>query len=320
MSARAKLSSGSMITLSLAHSPDADDMAMWWPLTGMRDRSGAPLSGGVCEPAIDTRGFRFETLAADIQELNLRAIERGDLDITAISAGAYPGISGVYRVTRCGASIGGAYGPKLVASASSRLDSLDAALGACDSGGGMIAIPGRHTTAYLALRVLAERAFPTREMPFYAIPEAVFGGEVAAGLLIHEAQLDPEVLGLRTILELGPAWMAWAGGPLPLGLNVMRRDLDARFGVGTSETVAHLLRESVRYAIDHGELTRAFLLARSDERPEWKEPGLLERYLSMYVNEQTVDMGEEGVRSLRTLFARGVAAGLCVDPGEIDAI
>ncbi|MBX3361593.1 MAG: hypothetical protein KF705_09180, partial [Phycisphaeraceae bacterium] len=117
-----------------------------------------------------------------------------------------------------------------------------------------------------------------------------------------------------------PAWMAWAGGPLPLGLNVMRRDLDARFGVGTSVTVARLLRESVRYAIDHGELTRAFLLARSYERPEWKEPGLLERYLSMYVNEQTVDMGEEGVRSLRILFARGAAAGLCVDPGEIDAI
>jgi 1,4-dihydroxy-6-naphthoate synthase len=105
-----------------------------------------------------------------------------------------------------------------------------------------------------------------------------------------------------------------------LGLNVMRRDLDARFGAGTSERVARRLRDSVRHAIDHGDQTRAFLLARSDERPEWKEPGLLERYLSMYVNEQTVDMGEAGVRSLRTLFTRGAAAGLCVDPGEIDAI
>lgn len=309
-----------MITLTLAHSPDADDMAMWWPLTGMRDRSGRPFAGDDGRPALDTLGIEFQPLAADIQDLNVRAIERGDLDITAVSANAYTRIADRYRITRCGASIGMMYGPKLVVAASSAARTLDDLLAGAEASPLPVAIPGRHTTAYLTLRVLAGREFAILEMPFHEIVEAVRAGRVGAGLLIHEAQLDPESLGLRVVLELGPTWTARTGKPLPLGLNVIRRDLDARFGAGRCERVAALLRRSVRHAIDHGEKTRAFLLARSDERPEWKDRGLLDRYLAMYVNDQTVDMGEPGIEALGILYREGARAGLCADPSPIDAI
>ena len=292
-------------------------MAMWWPLAGMRDRAGKPFEGVDGRPAIDTGGIGFDTLEGDIQELNARAVDRADLDITAVSAGVYPKIAGAYRITRCGASIGVSYGPKLVVRADS---GEDVTLHSLVDAGVSVGIPGRHTTAYLVLRALAGQDFPVVEMPFHEIVGAVASGRVGAGLLIHEAQLSPESLGLRVVTELGPAWTERTGGPLPLGLNAIRRDLDRRLGGGASERVALLLRRSVRFAIDHPERTRAFLLARSDDRPEWRDRELLDRYLGMYVNEQTVDFGAAGVEALRTLFAEGARAGLCEDPGAIDAI
>lgn len=307
-----------MARLTLAHSPDADDVAMWWPLAGMRDRHGRRFDGTDGRPALDTGEFAFETVEADIQELNVRAIERADLDITAVSAGVYPRIASRYRITRCGASIGVSYGPKLVVARESGLGSLAEVLS--DRAAKPVAIPGRHTTAYLVLRALAARDMPVLEVPFQDVIGAVTSGRASAGLLIHEAQLDPESLGLRVIVELGPAWTARTGGPLPLGLNVLRRDLDERFGPGAAARIASLLKESVRYSISHGERTRAFLLARSDDRPEWRDRALLDRYLGMYVNEQTVDMGEAGVNALRVLYREGCDAGLCADPGPIDAI
>jgi 1,4-dihydroxy-6-naphthoate synthase len=307
-----------MARLILAHSPDADDVAMWWPLAGMRDRRGRRFDGSDGRPALDTGELAFETLEADIQELNVRAIERSDLDITAVSAGVYPRIASRYRITRCGASIGVSYGPKLVVARPSGLGSLGDVLS--DPGGRPVAIPGRHTTAYLVLRALAGREMPVLEVPFQEVIGAVTSGRASAGLLIHEAQLDPESLGLRVIVELGPAWTARTGGQLPLGLNVVRRDLDERLGSGATARVATLLRASVRYSIEHGERTRAFLQARSDDRPEWRDRALLDRYLGMYVNGQTVDMGEAGVEALRVLYAEGSRAGLCEEPGPIDAI
>ncbi len=309
-----------MIELTLAHSPDADDMAMWWPLSGMRDRHGAPFPGADGRPAIDTGGFAFSPIASDIQELNERAIDRGDLDITAISANAYPSIHRRYQITRCGASIGMSYGPKLVVAAGSESRTLDDVKNRARHAGGRVAIPGRHTTAYLVLRILAGGDLSTLEMPFHQIVDAVREGRAGAGLLIHEAQIDPESLGLRVVLELGPAWTARTGKPLPLGLNVIRRDLDAMHGTGTCERVAALLRSSVQHAIDDGDRTRAFLLARSDERPEWKNKTLLDRYLTMYVNDQTVDMGPAGVEALQMLYREGARAGLFAEPGAIDAI
>ena len=305
-----------MNRLNLAHSPDADDMAMWWPLVGMRDRRGRPFEGEDGRPALDTGGFVFETIEADIQVLNVRAMERGDLEITAVSAGVYPRIAQKYRITRCGASIGVSYGPKLVV----RAENEPATLAELIDSGTTVAIPGRHTTAYLVLRALSGRVFPVLEMPFHEIVDAVMSGRVGAGLLIHEAQVSPESLGLRVVTHLGPAWTERTGGPLPLGWNVIRRDLDSRHGAGTCEHVAGLLRRSVRHAIDHPERTRAFLLARSEDRPEWRDRGLLDRDLGMYVNEQTVDFGEAGVAALRALYREGAGAGLCDDPGVIDAI
>lgn len=309
-----------MIEMTLAHSPDADDMAMWWPLTGMRDRNGSAFPGQDGCPAIETNGFDFVPIASDIQELNVRAIERGDLDITAISANAYPYIHGRYRITRCGASIGRSYGPKLVVSAKSEFRTLEQVLERARDAGDLVAVPGRHTTAFLTLRLLSGGDFPIVEMPFHRIVGAVAEGQAIAGLLIHEAQLDPEALGLRVVLELGPAWTSRTGSPLPLGLNVIRRDLDEIHGEGTCERIASLLRSSVRHAIDQGEKTRAFLLARSDERPEWKDRALLDRYLAMYVNEQTVDLGDEGIGALRLLYREGARAGLFAEPDEIDAV
>lgn len=307
-----------MNELTLAHSPDADDMAMWWPLTGMLDREGRPLQGDDGRPALDTGRFRFAPLAADIQYLNKRAIDAGDLDITAISAHAYPYIASRYRITRCGASIGESYGPKLVVARESKIATLDEAVEA--STHAPLAIPGRHTTAFLTLSVLAGRPFTTLELPFHEIVGAVREGRASSGLLIHEAQLDPESSGLRGVLALGPAWTERTGMPLPLGLNVIRRDLDGRHGAGTCAAVASLLMASVRHAIDNPASTRRFLLARSDERPEWRDDALLTRYLRMYVNDRTVDMGDTGVRALERLFMEGARLGLCPDPGAIDVI
>lgn len=307
-----------MKEITLAHSPDADDVAMWWPLVGLSDLRGTPLGGESGDPAFDTCGWRFRTIAQDIQVLNARAIEQGDLDITAISAHAYPYLAARYQITKCGASMGESYGPKLVVRADSPDTSLEQLLERIDTRA--IAIPGRHTTAFLTLSILAGRSFATREMHFQSIIGSVLEGQVSAGLLIHEAQLDPESLGLRTILELGPAWTRLTGTPLPLGLNVLRRDLDERFGAGSCAEVAGLLQRSVRHAIQHPAQTRAFLLARSEARPEWQDAALLDRYLGMYVNDRTVDMGQDGVDALRRLYAEGSARGLCADPGTIDAI
>lgn len=307
-----------MARVTLAHSPDADDVAMWWPLAGMRDRCGRPFDGVDGRPALDTGEFAFETVEADIQELNVRAIDRADLDITAVSAGVYPKIASRYRITRSGASIGNSYGPKLVVAAGSAFGSLGDVLS--DSGARPVAIPGRHTTAYLVLRALAGRGMPVLEVPFQDVIGAVTSGRASAGLLIHEAQVDPESQGLRVIVELGPAWTARTGGPLPLGLNVLRRDLDERFGSGATGRIASLLKQSVRYSIEQAERTRAFLLARSEDRPEWRDRALLNRYLGMYVNDQTVDMGDAGVNALRVLYREGHGGGLCEDPGPIDAI
>lgn len=307
-----------MKEITLAHSPDADDVAMWWPLTGLSDLQGHPLPGESGEPVIDTRGWAFRTVAEDIQVLNARAIERGDFDVTAISAHAYPYLATRYRITRCGSSMGESYGPKLVVRTDAPWSDWREMMGSEDPR--PLAIPGRHTTAFLTLCILADQTPSVREMHFQSIIGSVLGGETRAGLLIHEAQLDPESLGLRTMLELGPAWTGMTGTPLPLGLNVIRRDLDERFGVGSCAEIAMLLQQSVRHAIERPEQTRAFLIARSEQRPEWRDAALLDRYLQMYVNERTVDLGEDGIDALRRLYAEGSVRSLCPDPGSIDVV
>ena len=305
------------ITLTLAHSPDSDDLVMWWPLTGMHGPDGTPLPGSDGEPRVASDRFRFRTIAEDVQVLNRRAIESGDLDITAISAHAYPHIQSRYRITACGASMGEGYGPKVVCRADARFATLAEAL-ASDAG---VAVPGVHTTAALVFTMLARDlgvAPRFSEMLFSEIPGAVAQGRFALGLLIHEAQLTFEEMGLRVLVDLGQAWGERTGLPLPLGLNVVRRDLDDRFGPGSLDEVARLLDASVRHAAGHREESKRFLRLHAEGRSEWLDDAIVDRYLDMYVSAMSVDMGERGRLALARLFGDASELGLIRPVPTID--
>ncbi len=301
--------------LTLGHSPDADDMVMWWPLVGMRDPEGRPVDGPEGTPVIISDRFRFQTIPDDVQRLNRRAIERGDLDITAISAHAYPYLKDRYRITRSGASMGEGYGPKLVVRNADNAESPEDLFAGRTP---VVAVPGVHTTAYLTLRLLLGRDFEVREMLFSEIPGAVSKGDADAGLLIHEAQIAFENLGLRRLMDLGEAWSIAHKLPLPLGLNILKRDLDDRYGQGSVDEIAELLGRSVRHARESAEASKRFLLLHADARPEWRDEDLVDRYLAMYVSGLTLDMGEPGRTALELLLGEGFRAGLCPNPGKID--
>lgn len=281
-------------TLTLAHSPDADDLVMWWPLTGQQH----PSAGRFSDPQLDTRALAFDLTARDVEELNKLALTgESSYDITAVSAAAYPAIADRYAITRAGASFGEHYGPKLVVRRDSAIDTLE------DLAGDLIAIPGRNTTAYLTLR-LARPGVRVVEMLFSEIPAAVARGEADAGLLIHEAQLTLADHGLRAIADMGQWWGSQTGMPLPLGLNVVRRDLP------DLDTLCDLLAESVAIAARERDASKAFLRRNNAGKPEWDDDALLDRYLDMYVSPMTVDMGEPGRRALAELYRRAHEAGL----------
>lgn len=305
------------ITLTLAHSPDSDDLVMWWPLTGMHGPGGTPVDGPDGLPRVASERFRFQTLASDVQVLNRRAIEIGDFDITAISAHAYPHLQDRYRITACGASMGEGYGPKVVCRAAASFATLADALAVDDS----VVVPGVHTTAALVFTMLARDLGVTprmSEMLFSEIPAAVADGGFPLGLLIHEAQLTFESMGLRVLVDLGQAWGERTGLPLPLGLNVLRRDLDTRFGAGSVDEVARLLDASVRYAASHREESKRFLRLHAEGRSEWLDDAIVDRYLDMYVSAMSVEMGRRGREALERLFSDAAGFGLIPPVGAID--
>lgn len=309
--------------LRLAHSPDSDDLVMWWPLTGMRTPVGDPVPGELGTPRIDAAGFRFETVPVDVETLNqgvVRGGPRGDtgFDITAISAAVYPEIQNEWVITRCGGSFGEGYGPRVVVREDSPVRTTE------DLRGQRIAVPGMRTSAYLTLSLLLgegrSRGFEPEAMLFSAVPAAVADGRAEAGLLIHEAQLTYASLGLRMVVDLGAWWTGVTGLPLPLGLNVLRRDLDARIGEGTCRRVGNVLRSSVRYAIEHPEESRRYLLLHSEGRPEWRDPALVDRYLSMYVSRMSLDLGEAGASALNRFFHKGADRGYIGPVAAVEAI
>jgi 1,4-dihydroxy-6-naphthoate synthase len=312
--------------LTLAHSPDPDDAFMWWPITGKVQPDGTPQSGAASQPRIDTRGFRFQAVPADIEVLNRRAAAAGDLDITALSFRAWCDVQDRYVITRCGSSFGDGFGPKVVAGPKV---SVEADLRRPDV---RIAIPGRRTTAFLLLNMLlgADPAASSRviEMPFDQIIGAVARGDVDAGVVIHEGQLLFEEAGLKLIADLGAWWKATAGLPAPLGCNAMRRDIDARFGKGAIATVSSLLKQSIEYALAHRaesiDYTMPFALANAAKkgaeasgRPTLER---VDRYVAMYVNAWTVDMGDDGFESVRRLLTAGAAAGYCPKPERLEVV
>jgi 1,4-dihydroxy-6-naphthoate synthase len=263
-------------TITVAHSPDSDDAFMFYGLASGR---------------VASDGLRVEQVLADIETLNRAAFE-GRYEVTAVSFHAYAHLFERYALLPHGASMGDRYGPVVVA----RRDGPSRVRGA------RVAIPGTLTTAYLALR-LYEPAFEYDVMPFDLIQPAVAEGRVEAGLLIHEGQLTYADEGLTKLVDLGEWWAERTGGlPLPLGGNVIRRDL----GPGLMARVSRLLRDSIQCALDH----RAEAVAYAQQFGRGLDREKTDRFVGMYVNELTLDYGERGRAAVARLFAEAFDHGL----------
>ena len=265
--------------IRLGHSPDPDDAFMFYALA---------------EDLIPTDGFRFEHVLRDIETLNDWARE-GRLEVTALSVHAYAYLSHRYRLLPHGASMGERYGPIVVARGE-----LDPA----ELPRLRVAVPGRLTSAFLQLQLAVGRIDDPVITPFDRILDVVEAGEVDAGLVIHEGQLTYGRQGLRSVLDLGEWWHELTGGlPLPLGANAVRRDLDEG---DTLPRLSRLLRESIAYGLEHrtGALEHAERFGRGLDR------GLADRFVGMYVNDRTLDYGEDGRAAVAELLRRGHEAGL----------
>ena len=286
--------------LRIGHSPDPDDAFMWWPLGG-RD----------AEPPCDFEStrFRYETVTADIESLNRRA-EQAELEITALSCAQYPYVADRYVLTACGASIGDQYGPIIVAARPITTEELRGS----DS---VLAVPGERTSAYAAASMLlGPGKFRHAVVPFDEIIPRVAAGEFTAGLLIHEGQLTFADAGLREVADLAMWWSSRCGLPLPLGVNAARRDLDDRLGPGTLAAVTADLKTCLEYALDH----RQDALAHARRYGRNLTAELTERFVGMYVNRWTVDLGSFGRAAVRTFLQEAHRAGLTPDPGVVDFI
>ncbi len=291
--------------LTIGHSPDPDDAFMWWALGHAGASAGSPDERA---PEIDTGRFLFRVVLSDIETLNRRAEEPGDLDVTAISAHAYPLVKHRYAITSCGSSLGDGYGPKVVAREKHGVDWLGS--------GVELAVPGERTSAFLALRLLLGAEFRFRVVPFDRIIDEVVEGRADAGLVIHEGQLTFQERGLSQVVDLGAWWKSTTGLPLPLGLNAVRRDLDARFGAGSSVEVARVLRTSIEYGLRR----RPIVLERVMGYARGLTTAQADRFVNMYVNPLSRELGARGVQSIREFLRRGSEAGLCPDPGPVDIV
>ncbi|HWH54558.1 MAG TPA: MqnA/MqnD/SBP family protein [Gaiellaceae bacterium] len=257
--------------IRLGHSPDPDDAFMFWALAAEK---------------IDTRGFEFEHVLRDIQTLNEWALE-GKLETTAISLHAYPYVQERYMLLPHGASMGSGYGPIVV----SRQPLTRAQLQDLE-----IAVPGRMTTAFLVLRLFLGD-FQYREVPFDQILDEVKAGRADAGLLIHEGQLTYGAEGLEKSVDLGEWWLLETGLPLPLGVNVARRDL----GPDVLHELSEVLRESIQAGLDNREAAMEYALGFG----RGLDTELADRFVGMYVNDFTCDYGEEGRQAVQELLRRG---------------
>mgnify|MGYP000299207586 CR=1 FL=1 len=311
------------ITLTLGHSPDADDAFMWWPITGKVD----PRDSGrvVSDPVMDTGRFRFIAVPDDIQRLNERAISKADLDITAMSMHALSHVTSAYALTSCGASMGDGYGPKVVMRPP--LISLDEAKQKTLARSLRIAIPGRQTTAYLVFSLLmGSTDFEAVPMGFEHIIPAVKNGDADAGIVIHDGQLTFAQEGLVELIDLGAWWKNFTressgadgladtdGLPLPLGANTVKRDLDQRYGTGTVQEVTSILRRSIECAMSR----RAESLAYAAGFAPGASAAQTDRFVRMYVNDLTIDMGERGHRAVQRLYEAGHRLGVCPAPKDL---
>jgi 1,4-dihydroxy-6-naphthoate synthase len=276
-----------MIDISIAHSPDSDDAFMFY---------------GLATSKVRVPGYRFSHTLCDIETLNRRAIDEAFFDVTAISFHAYPYLQENYTLMGCGGSVGEDYGPMIVSSKPLSLEDL---------GRIKIAVPGTLTTAYLALKIF-NPAIQTETVPFDQIIPAIQSGTYDAGLIIHEGQLTYAASGLKKILDLGVWWREQTGLMLPLGGNAIRRSL----GAEKHKIISKALRDSIQHALDHREeaLEYAMQFARDlDVR-------LASRFVSMYVNERTLDYGADGREAIRTLLRMGHERGIITVAPQVDFV
>jgi 1,4-dihydroxy-6-naphthoate synthase len=263
-------------TITVAHSPDSDDAFMFY---------------GLATNKIDTGELRFEHVLEDIQTLNEKAT-RGVYDVTAISFHAYAYVNDKYALLPHGASIGEGYGPIVVAREPRAVEDIPRL---------KVAVPGTMTSAFLALRILSPE-FEYVVVPFDEIIDAVNSGEADAGLLIHEGQLFYQKMGLHKVVDLGEWWKEWTGLPLPMGGNVVRRDL----GAETIKRVSAHLHESIQYSLDN----RRDALAYAMQFARDMDTELADRFVGMWVNQLTLDYTERGRVAVQRLLDEGAARGV----------
>jgi 1,4-dihydroxy-6-naphthoate synthase len=273
--------------ITIAHSPDSDDAFMFY---------------GLATNKVRVPGFKFTHSLTDIETLNQKAIREAFYDVTAISFHAYPYLQDNYALMACGGSVGEGYGPMIVASRPFTLDNIRRV---------RIAVPGTLTTAYLALKLFAPE-IETSVVPFDRIIPEVQSGNFEAGLIIHEGQLTYAQSGLHKVLDLGQWWRDETGLPLPLGGNAIRRSL----GEDTMRIVTQALRDSVQHGLDHRDeaLTYAMQFARDLDQV------LANKFVGMYVNERTLNYGEDGREAIRKLLALGHERGIIPHPVKVDFV
>jgi 1,4-dihydroxy-6-naphthoate synthase len=280
-------SSTAIQEISIAHSPDSDDAFMFY---------------GLATNKIRVPGFKFTHKLQDIETLNHLAINEAFYDVTAVSFHAYPYMQEKYTLMACGGSVGDGYGPMIVASRKFSLDEIRKV---------KIAVPGTLTTAYLALK-LFDPNIETVTVPFDKIIPAVLAGEFDAGLIIHEGQLTYAIEGLQKVLDLGQWWREETGLPLPLGGNAIRRSL----GDSVMLTTTNALRDSIQHALDHRDeaLEYAMQFARD------LDTNLANRFVGMYVNERTLDYGDDGRLAIRKLLELGYERGVIPVKTEVEFV
>jgi 1,4-dihydroxy-6-naphthoate synthase len=262
--------------ISVAHSPDSDDAFMFYALATNKVR---------------VPGLKFSHTLTDIETLNRKAME-GFYDVSAISFHAYPYVQDKYALMPCGGSVGEQYGPMVISPRMVGLEELKSM---------KIAVPGTMTTAYLALKLFAPK-IETAVVPFDRIIPEVLAGKYEAGLIIHEGQLTYERSGLKRILDLGRWWHEQTGLPLPLGGNAIRREL----GPELIAQVTKALRDSIQYALDHREPALAYAMQFARDL----DPQMADRFVGMYVNNRTLDYGEDGKLAVARLLEMGYKAGI----------
>jgi 1,4-dihydroxy-6-naphthoate synthase len=273
--------------IHVGHSPDPDDAFMFYALA---------------HDLLDTGGLKFVHELQDIETLNRRAL-RGELEVTAVSIHAYAHLLDKYALLPSGCSMGDKYGPMVVARRTMPVDELAR---------NRIAVPGTLTTAFLALRLLLGRDFAYEVVPFdEIIPEVAFG-RFEAGLIIHEGQLTFQKQGLQLIADLGVWWQEKTALPLPLGGNVVRRDL----GDTTIRRISRLLKESIRYALTHRSAALDYALKYARDM----DKSLADQFVGMYVNDWTLDYGTRGREAVRRLLDEGFKAGIIPSPAAVEFV